>query len=111
MLFRSGIAPEQTEKNIDTMLAKLKAAKVPVLLVGMMAPRNLGPGYVAKFDAIYPKLARKYGVPLYPFFLDGVATQPELNQRDGMHPNEKGVAIIVARIAPYVKKLLAQVKS
>ena len=106
-----GIAPEETEKNLDAILAKLKGAHVPVLLAGMYAPRNLGPDYVKRFDAIYPKLAKKYDVMLYPFFLDGVATDAALNQKDGMHPNAKGVEIIVTRIAPSVKKLIAQAQA
>jgi acyl-CoA thioesterase-1 len=105
-----GTDPAETEKNLDAILAKLKAANVPVLLAGMMAPRNLGPDYVKKFDAIYPRLAKKYGVLFYPFFLDGVATNPKLNQKDGMHPNPQGVEIIVARIEPFVKQLIAKTR-
>jgi acyl-CoA thioesterase-1 len=88
------------------MLQKLTAAKIPVLLCGMYAARNLGPDYVTRFDAIYPKLAKKYGVALYPFFLDGVALDAALNQGDGMHPNPAGVRIVVDRIAPVIEKLL-----
>jgi acyl-CoA thioesterase-1 len=76
----------------------------------MHAPRNLGPEYAAQFDAIYPRLARQYGVLYYPFILDGVALNPRLNQADGIHPNPAGVKIIVSRILPYVKKLIAPVK-
>ncbi|HEX3808799.1 MAG TPA: arylesterase [Rhizomicrobium sp.] len=102
-----GIAPAETEKNLSAILAKLKAAHVPVLLVGMMAPRNLGPEYAKAFDPIYPKLAKQYGTLLYPFLLDGVALNPKLNQADGIHPNPAGVKIIVDRLLPYVKKLAA----
>jgi len=105
-----GLPPEQTEKNLRAILAKLKAAHVPVLLCGMMAQRNLGPDYVQRFDSIYPKLAKEAGVLFYPFILDGVALNPKLNLADGMHPNQAGVKVIVARILPTVKKLLAQVK-
>ncbi len=105
-----GQAPEDIEKNLDAILAKLKAANVPVLLAGMKAPRNLGPDYVAKFDALFPRLAKKYGVLFYPFFLDGVATDPKLNQKDGMHPNPQGVEIIVARIEPFVKQLIVKAR-
>ncbi len=91
-----GLRPAQTEKNISTVLEKLKAAHVPVLLLGMKAPRNLGPEYAAEFDPIYPRLAKKYGADLYPFVLDGVALNPKLNQSDGMHPNPQGVQIIVS---------------
>jgi acyl-CoA thioesterase-1 len=102
-----GIAPAETEKNLSAILAELKAAHVPVLLVGMMAPRNLGPEYAKAFDPIYPKLAKQYGTLLYPFLLDGVALNPKLNQADGIHPNPAGVKIIVDRLLPYVKKLAA----
>jgi acyl-CoA thioesterase-1 len=68
----------------------------------MLAPRNLGTEYASEFDAIFPVLAEKHGVPLYPFFLDGVAADPALNQADGIHPNEAGVETIVRRILPYV---------
>ena len=105
-----GLPPEQTEANLRAILAKLKAAHVPVLLCGMMAQRNLGPDYVKRFDSIYPRLAKQTGVLFYPFILDGVALNPRLNQADGMHPNPAGVKVIVGRIMPVVKKLLAQVK-
>jgi acyl-CoA thioesterase-1 len=105
-----GIDPALTEKNISTILAKLKAAHLPVLLLGMEAPRNLGPEYQKAFDPIYPKLAKQYGVLLYPFVLDGVALNPKLNQADGMHPNPAGVKIIVDRMLPYVEKLAAEAK-
>jgi acyl-CoA thioesterase-1 len=84
----------------------MKGAGVRLLLVGMRAPANWGPDYEQQFNAIYPDLAKQYGVPLYPFFLDGVALDPALNQTDGLHPNEAGVDVIVARIAPAVEKLL-----
>ena len=103
-----GIAPADTEKNLAAILAKLKAAHIPVLLCGMKAPRNLGPEYAAQFDAIYPRLARKYGAILYPFILEGVALDPKLNQADGMHPNPAGVKVIVTKMLPYVKKLLGR---
>jgi acyl-CoA thioesterase I len=74
----------------------------------MHAQRNLGPEYVAEFDAIYPKLAKEFPVIFYSFFLDGVALDPKLNQADGLHPNPAGVKIIVARMLPDVKKLVAE---
>jgi acyl-CoA thioesterase-1 len=101
-----GIEPASTEANLDAMLRKLTDAKVKVLLIGMYAARNLGPDYVTRFDAIYPRLAQKYGVALYPFFLDGVALDEKLNQGDGMHPNSAGVKVVVERIVPTVEKLL-----
>jgi acyl-CoA thioesterase-1 len=101
-----GLSPKQTEKNIAIVLARLKAAHVPVLLLGMRAPRNLGREYAAQFDPIYAALAKKYGDALYPFMLEGVALNPKLNQADGLHPNPQGVRIIVAHILPYVKTLI-----
>ncbi len=101
-----GQDPEKTRANLDQILARLMAANIPVLLCGMLAPRNLGPAYIAKFDPIYPDLAKKYDVPLYPFILDGVALDNSLNQADGMHPNKDGVLVIVKRLAPAVEKAL-----
>ena len=104
-----GQDPDTARANLDRILARLKTANIPVLLCGMLAPRNLGPDYAAKFDPIYPALARKYDVPLYPFILDGVATDMSLNQADGMHPNKDGVLVIVKRLAPAVEKALPAV--
>ncbi len=101
-----GIDPASTEHNLDAIFAKLKEAKVPIWVIGMMSPRNLGPEYVKAFDAIYPKLAAKYQAPLYPFILDGVADHPELAQADGMHPNSEGVKVVVAHLLPFVNKNL-----
>jgi acyl-CoA thioesterase-1 len=103
-----GQSPAQTEANIAQVLTKLKAAHVPVLLAGMKAPRNLGPEYAAQFDPIYPRLAKRFDTVFYPFILDGVAMNPKLNQADGIHPNPQGVKIVVARILPYVKQLVAR---
>jgi acyl-CoA thioesterase-1 len=101
-----GFSPDTTFTNLDAILARLRARDVPVLLAGMRAPPNLGPEYGAAFDAIYPRLAQKHGVALYPFFLEGVAGQPALNQQDGIHPNADGVARIVKGILPEVLRLL-----
>jgi acyl-CoA thioesterase-1 len=103
-----GTPPSETEKNLRAILTKLKAAHVKVLLTGMHAQRNLGAEYVAAFDPIYPRLAKDYNVLFYPFFLDGVALNPKLNQADGMHPNPAGVKVIVARMLPFVKKLIGR---
>jgi acyl-CoA thioesterase-1 len=103
-----GLDPKAAEANLDAMLDKLKAAKVKVLLIGMKASTNWGPEYQKDFDAIYPTLAEKYAVPLYPFFLDGVALDPKLNQPDMLHPNPAGVAMIVSQIAPAVERLLGK---
>lgn len=101
-----GIDPKLTRANLDAMLARLSKARIKVLLIGMEAPGNWGPAYQKSFDAIYPDLAKKYDVPLYPFFLDGVALDEKLNQADMLHPNAAGVDVIVGRIAPIVEKLL-----
>ena len=103
-----GLPPEETEKNLDRILTGLTARGVKVLLAGMQAPPNLGADYAQRFAAIYPRLAAHHHVLLYPFFLDGAAAEPALNQADGMHPNGDGVAIIVQRILPMVVQLLDQ---
>ncbi|MEI6201193.1 MAG: arylesterase [Enhydrobacter sp.] len=100
------VDPATTERNLDAILAKLKEAKVTAWLIGMAAPRNLGPEYVKAFDGLYKRLAGKYGVPLYPFILDGVAQDATLNQADGIHPNPEGVAVVVKHLLPFVTKNL-----
>ena len=105
-----GLEPSLTERNLTAILGKLKAAHIPVLLLGMMAPRNYGPEYAKAFDPIYPRLAQKFGVLFYPFVLDGVALDPKLNQADGIHPNPAGVKIVVANMMPYVEKLVAEAR-
>lgn len=102
------LSPQEAEANLDQILTRLQAKGIKVLLTGMKAPPNLGSDYVAAFDAIYPRLAQKHGVPFYPFFLDGVAADPALNQADGIHPNAKGVAIIVGHLAPLVVDILTK---
>ncbi len=101
-----GIEPAVTRANLDAILGHLAGRRIPVLLAGMRAPPNMGAEYGAEFDAIYPELAAKHGVALYPFFLDGVAAEPELNQADGIHPNREGVGVIVERIARHVRRLI-----
>ena len=105
-----GIDPALTEKNLSAILATLKMQHIPVLLLGMKAPRNLGPEYARVFDPIYPRLANEFGALLYPFVLDGVALNPKLNLADGIHPNPEGVKIIVGRMLPYVEKLIQRVQ-
>ncbi|SCB29654.1 acyl-CoA thioesterase-1 [Rhizobium miluonense] len=97
-----GIPPEQTEKNLETMIERLKGRKIPIFFVGMLAPPNMGSDYAEKFNPIYKRLADKYQLALYPFFLDGVATHADLQLSDGMHPNPKGVDVVVERILPAV---------
>ncbi|MCW5772165.1 MAG: arylesterase [Rhodospirillaceae bacterium] len=103
-----GLDPAATEANLDAILASLKAKGVRVLFTGMYAPPNLGPDYGKAFNGLYPALAKKHGVAFYPFFLDGVAADPALNQPDGIHPNAKGVEVIVARILPAVLTLIGR---
>lgn len=103
-----GIDPALTRENMDDILAALQARGTPVLLAGMLAPPNLGEEYGREFNGIFPELADAYGVAFYPFFLDGVAAEPDLNQPDGIHPNRAGVAVIVDRIGPLVARLLAR---
>ncbi|MFL6756802.1 MAG: arylesterase [Sphingomicrobium sp.] len=101
-----GLDPKLTETNLDAMLAELKRRQIPVLLTGMRAAPNLDPAYIAKFEAIYPALARKHGTALYPFFLNSVAAQPGMQLPDGMHPTFQGVKRIVTGIAPAVKQAI-----
>ncbi|GGD96196.1 arylesterase [Aureimonas endophytica] len=101
-----GITPQITEANLDEMLQKLKARGTRTLFAGMLAPPNMGEDYAAAFNPIYPRLAQRYGVAFYPFFLDGVAGERGLNQADGMHPTKAGVALIVQRLLPLVEEEL-----
>lgn len=101
-----GLAPAQTRSNLDAILAELKRRSIPAMLTGMLAAPNMGQDYAADFNAIYPALARQYGVALYPFFLDGVIGQRDLMLPDGIHPNPDGVETIVARVGPQVAKAL-----
>jgi acyl-CoA thioesterase I len=96
------LPPEQMAQNLDLIITRLKDEGVPVLLTGMLAPPNLGRDYGAAFEAVFPRLAQEHDVPLYPFFLDGVAGEALLNQGDGIHPTADGIAIIVERILPSV---------
>ncbi len=102
-----GIDPETTRQALDRIVARLQAKGISVLLAGMRAPPNMGADYAARFDALFAEVARARKVPLYPFFLDGVAGERSLNQPDGMHPLAAGVDVIVARILPAVEALLA----
>ena len=106
-----GISPAETAKNLDAIIARLKERGIGVLLAGMLAPPNMGSEYETAFNAIYPDLAEKHGVALYPFFLDGVAAEPELNQADGIHPNAAGTGVIVERLSPMVDKLVRSLAS
>jgi acyl-CoA thioesterase I len=101
-----GIEPATVRENLDKMIGKIEASGAKVLLLGMLAPPNWGEEYRHAFDQIFPELARIHHLQLYPFFLEGVAMKPELNQPDGLHPNERGVEVLVDRIAPVVARLL-----
>lgn len=105
-----GVDPALTERSLDAIVTGLKARGIPVLLAGMYAPRSNGPDYVTRFDAIYPKLAEKYGLVLYPFFLDGIAGDRVLNQPDMLHPTAEGVRVIAQRILPTVERFLSSLR-
>jgi acyl-CoA thioesterase-1 len=105
------VNPAETRKALDEALRRLGERKLEVLLAGMLAPPNMGAEYSTAFDRIYPELAQKHGVLLYPFFLDGVAAVEKLNQRDGIHPTAAGIDVIVERMLPSVEKLIAQTRA
>jgi acyl-CoA thioesterase I len=105
-----GLDPGQAETALRRIMDTLKKRELPVLLAGMRAPPNLGPEYQAAFDPMFDRIAKDYDAVLYPFFLDGVAADPALNQSDGIHPNERGVAKVVERILPAVEVLLGRIR-
>ena len=104
-----GIDPAVTRAALTDILTRLKARKIAVLMCGMLAPPNYGSEYAARFNAIYPELSKSFGVPLYPFFLEGVAADAKLNQADGLHPTAQGVEIIVKNILPMVEAFLGTI--
>jgi len=104
-----GIDPSVTRAALTDILTRLKARGIAVLLCGMVAPPNYGSDYSARFNAIYPELAKSFGMPLYPFFLEGVATDARLNQADGLHPTAEGVEVIVKNILPTVEAFLGAI--
>lgn len=106
-----GIAPEKTRENLDAMIERLKERGIPVLLAGMLAPPNMGPGYEETFNAIYPELAEKHDLVLYPFFLDGVAGETDMVLSDGMHPNPAGVDEMVRRFVPVAEEFIARIEA
>jgi len=106
-----GMAVEGAKSALAAILAKANQRHIATLLTGMRAAPNLGPDYGAAFNRIFPDLAQQYGVALYPFFLNGVAANPKLNQQDGLHPNAQGVKVIVARMLPAVEALIDKAKS
>lgn len=102
-----GVSPELTRENLDKMISRLKERGIDVILAGMLAPPNMGEDYAAAFNPIFPDLAKKYDLPLYPFFLDGVAANPGKQLGDGMHPNPSGVATMVERFLPLMREYLS----
>jgi acyl-CoA thioesterase-1 len=103
-----GLDPAMTRGNLDRIIARIRETGAHVLLAGMVAPANLGAAYGENFASLYPALAQKHGTAFYPFFLDGVAMDPALNQEDGIHPTAEGVAVIVGKMLPVVIGGLAE---
>ena len=105
-----GIDPNETRASLEKIISRLRSRKIPIMIAGMLAPPNMGAAYKELFDRIYPSLAGEHGLRLYPFFLEGVATEPDYNLEDGIHPNARGVDEIVRRMAPKVAEFLNQIK-
>lgn len=105
-----GVDPAIAEENLEAILTRLDERGIPALLAGMKAPRNMGPDYVERFDAIFPALAERHDVVFHPFFLEGVAAEPSLDLPDGIHPNARGVSVIVENILPAVERLIARAR-
>jgi len=105
-----GIDPNYTSQNIEKILSYLKEKQIPTMLIGMKAPNNLGEIYVNEFNEIYPKLSKKYDTAFYPFFLKDVVLKPSLNQKDMIHPNKKGVRIIVNNFFPFFLEFYQSLK-
>ena len=103
-----GLDVVQTETALNGIFVKAQLRKLPVLILGMKAPPNMGPEYVARFDGLYPRMAAKYQALFYPFYLDGVAANASLNQADGIHPNGRGVDVIVSKVMPSVEELIGK---
>ena len=106
-----GLPPEKTRENLEAMIARLQERGIAILLAGMLAPPNMGGDYETSFNTIYPDLATKYGLTLYPFFLDGVTGNPDLQLSDGMHPNPNGINTMVENFIPVAEQFLADIKA
>jgi len=106
-----GIDPAKTRASLSQVVERIKQRGAAVLLAGMVAPPNMGEDYAGQFNPMFAELAKEQGVALYPFFLEGVAAQPNLNLADGMHPNRKGIDVIVQNILPHVESLIVKAKS
>ena len=105
-----GVSPDKTRENLEAMIKRLDERGIPVLLAGMLAPPNMGPGYEDKFNAIYPDLAKEHDLILYPFFLDGVTGEPGMVLSDGMHPSASGVEEMVERFLPVAEEFIARIE-
>jgi acyl-CoA thioesterase-1 len=105
-----GLSPKDTRSNLEAAIARLKERKIPVLLVGIVAPPNMGQDYEQNFNPLYKDLATKYQLPLYPFFLDGVALKDGVQLKDGMHPNAEGTRIMAQKFLPTAEAFLKMVK-
>ncbi len=103
-----GVDPAETRRNLTGILDELKRRGIPVMITGMMAPRNMGNAYTQPFEAIYGDLAKSYDAELDPFFLEGVITNRSLLLADGLHPNAEGIRRIAVRLAPQVAAKLKQ---
>ena len=101
-----GISPDTTKANLEVIIKIVQKKSIPILLTGMQAPSSYGQDYQSSFNSIYPQLAKEYEIFLYPFLLEGVALDPSLNQSDGKHPNEQGIALISKKIAEKIKNIL-----
>lgn len=106
-----GITPDLTQKNLIQMIERLKERNIPIILVGMLSAPNMGKMQAEQFNQIYPTLAEKYQLPLYPFFLDGVASHLNLQLKDGMHPNKEGVAVMVEKFLPTIEQKLSDMET
>jgi acyl-CoA thioesterase-1 len=102
------LSPDRTRENLAQIIERLQAADATVILAGMRVPANYGAEYTRAFEAVFPELARRYRLAFIPFFLDGVATEPALNQSDGLHPTADGYRVIVDRIWPHIRPLLTR---
>jgi acyl-CoA thioesterase-1 len=102
------VDPKVTRDNINAMIETIQKENIKILLAGMYAPRNMGADYIKAFDSLYTDAAEKYNVTLYPFILEGVATKPEFNLYDGLHPNAKGAEVMAKNMLPYVLQVMKQ---
>jgi len=105
------VDPKVTRAALEQIVTRLKQRGIELMLAGMRSVANYGEDYAKQFDAIYPELATTHNLVFYPFFLDGIAADAKLNQRDGLHPTEAGVETIVTRITPKVEELIARVRA